>query len=67
MVTPGGAGLYEAIMVSFLAAAGIAPQLSIAGIVLTRVILMLGTILTGYVFYQQAITRHGTRSSTDER
>jgi uncharacterized protein (TIRG00374 family) len=62
VVTPGGAGAYEAIMVAFLAVAGIAQGVAIAGIVLTRVILLLGTITLGYVFYQLAIIKYGKRS-----
>jgi uncharacterized protein (TIRG00374 family) len=50
VVTPGGAGAYEAIMVAFLSVAGIASGVAIAGIVLTRVIMLLTTILLGYVF-----------------
>ena len=59
VVTPGGAGAYEAIMVGFLAVAGVSSGTAIAGIVLTRVILLLGTIVLGYVFYQQAIMKYG--------
>jgi putative heme transporter len=59
VVTPGGAGAYEAIMVAFLAVAGIAQGIAIAGIVLTRVILLLGTIILGYVFYQLALIKYG--------
>jgi uncharacterized protein (TIRG00374 family) len=59
VVTPGGAGAYEAIMVAFLAVAGISQGIAIAGIVLTRVILLLGTIILGYVFYQLAIVKYG--------
>jgi uncharacterized protein (TIRG00374 family) len=59
VVTPGGAGAYEAIMVGFLAVAGISQGIAIAGIVLTRVILLLGTIILGYVFYQLAILKYG--------
>lgn len=62
MLTPGGAGAYEAIMVGFLAAAGIASGTAIAGIVLARVILLLGTILFGYVFYQRALIKYGRQS-----
>ncbi len=61
VITPGGAGAYEAIMVTFLAAAGISQGIAIAGIVLTRVILLLGTIVMGYVFYQHALLRYGKR------
>lgn len=64
VMTPGGAGAYEAIMVAFLAVAGISQGIAIAGIVLTRVILLLGTISLGYVFYQLAIVRYGKRSDS---
>lgn len=60
-VTPGGAGLYEAIMVSFLATAGISAGVAIAGTLVTRVVVLLGTIGLGYAFYQHAILRHGKR------
>lgn len=59
MVTPGGAGLYEVVMISFLTVAGVNPGVGIAAIVLVRVLLMVGTIATGYYFYQQAIIKHG--------
>jgi len=59
VVTPGGAGAYEAIMVAFLAVAGLDKGTVIAGIVLTRVILLLGTIILGYIFYQMAILKYG--------
>lgn len=62
VITPGGAGAYEAIMVAFLAVAGIGSSVAIAGIVLTRVIVLLGTIGLGYVFYQHAILKYGKRS-----
>ena len=65
MVTPGGAGAYELIMVAFLAAAGIDNQAGIAAIVLTRVLLMAGTIIGGYAFYQQAIVKRGKSDDTD--
>jgi uncharacterized protein (TIRG00374 family) len=61
VVTPGGAGAYEAIMVAFLAIAGLSQGTAIAGIVLTRVILLLGTIVLGYVFYQTALVKYGKK------
>lgn len=61
VVTPGGAGAYEAIMVAFLAVAGLGQSVAIAGIVLTRVILLLGTIILGYVFYQMALVKYGKK------
>jgi uncharacterized protein (TIRG00374 family) len=62
VVTPGGAGAYEAIMVAFLAVAGLEQRTVIAGIVLTRVILLLGTIVLGYLFYQFALMKYGKNS-----
>lgn len=58
-VTPGGAGVYEAIMVAFLAASGVTPEVAIAGTLLARVTLLTGTILFGYVFYQLTIIKYG--------
>ncbi len=63
VVTPGGTGAFEAIMVSFLAVAGITAGTAIAGIVLTRVILLLGTIGLGYFFYQHALIKYGKSKS----
>ena len=63
VVTPGGAGAYEAIMVAFLATAGIASGAAIAGIVLTRVIILIVTIAFGYLFYQYALGKYGKRKS----
>ena len=59
VVTPGGAGAFEAVMIGFLAISGVNRGEAIAGIVLTRVILLLGTIVLGYAFYQRAILKYG--------
>lgn len=61
--TPGGAGVYEAIMVTFLAASGVTPEVAIAGTLLARVTLLAGTILFGYVFYQLTVIKYGKRST----
>lgn len=62
--TPGGAGVYEVIMIFFLSMAGVRPEVAIAGIVLTRAILLTGTILFGYLFYQHALLKYGKRRDT---
>jgi uncharacterized membrane protein YbhN (UPF0104 family) len=54
-------------MVAFLAIAGLSQGTAIAGIVLTRVILLLGTIILGYVFYQHAILKYGKGNSPIKR
>ena len=62
VVTPGGAGAYEAIMVLVLAIAGMPKGEAIAGIVLTRAIILFVTIVIGYIFYQLALVQYGKRS-----
>ncbi|HET8689978.1 MAG TPA: lysylphosphatidylglycerol synthase transmembrane domain-containing protein [Candidatus Saccharimonadales bacterium] len=64
VATPGGTGGYEAVMILFLAAAGLPEGAVVAGVVLTRAILVVGTILTGYVFYQLAIAKYGKHPTT---
>lgn len=58
-VTPGGAGIYETIMVTFLVSAGMHASVAIAGTLLARVSLLLGTIIFGYFFYQLTIVKYG--------
>lgn len=60
--TPGGTGVYETAMIVFLAAAGVPTDAAIAGTLLARVTLLLGTILFGYLFYQLTINRYGRTS-----
>ncbi len=62
-VTPGGAGIYEAIMIAFLASSNVPADVAIAGTVLARVTLVLGTILFGYMFYQFTVLKYGKRTS----
>lgn len=64
IVTPGGAGAYEAIMVLVLAIAGMPKGEAIAGILLTRVIILLVTIVVGWVLYQQVVMKYGKRPGT---
>jgi putative heme transporter len=59
VVTPNGAGAYEAVMVGFIVYGGTASDVAIAGVLLARVILLLGTIVFGYVFYQLTIIKYG--------
>ena len=65
VVTPGGAGAYEATMVLVLAIAGMSNGEAIAGIVLTRAIILFVTIVGGYIFYQQALVKYGKRPDAD--
>jgi uncharacterized protein (TIRG00374 family) len=59
LVTPGGAGGYEAVMILFLASAGVSQGTAVAGVLLARTILILVTIATGYYFYHRALSRYG--------
>lgn len=59
VVTPGGAGAYEALMILVLAIAGVGKGDAIAGIMLSRIILLVTTIGLGYVFYQLSILKYG--------
>ena len=58
-VTPGGAGVYETVMVTFLASAGLTAGVAIAGTLLARVILLAITVGFGYIFYQLTINKYG--------
>ncbi len=62
-VTPGGAGVYEAIMITFLASSNVSADVAIAGTLIARVTLVLGTILFGYVFYQLTVAKYGKRTT----
>jgi len=66
-VTPGGAGVYEAVMVAFLAASSVPAEIAIAGTLLARVTLLSGTILFGYLFYQLTLVKHGKQPATTQR
>ncbi len=57
--TPGGSGVYEAIMIAFLASAGVSPAYAIAGTLLARVTVLAGTIIFGYIFYQSTVNKYG--------
>lgn len=62
-VTPGGAGVYEGVMIAFLASASVPVEVAIAGTLLARVTLVLGTIVFGYVFYQLTLNKYGRRTA----
>ncbi|HUC96736.1 MAG TPA: lysylphosphatidylglycerol synthase transmembrane domain-containing protein [Candidatus Saccharimonadales bacterium] len=57
--TPGGSGVYEAIMIAFLASAGVTPDVAIAGTLLARATVLAGTIIFGFIFYQLTIHKYG--------
>ncbi|QQS17443.1 flippase-like domain-containing protein [Candidatus Saccharibacteria bacterium] len=59
VLTPGGAGAYEAIMVAVLTAGGMSASAAFAGVVLTRATLIAGSLLTGFMAYQHALKKYG--------
>jgi uncharacterized protein (TIRG00374 family) len=63
-VTPGGAGVYEAVMVGFLISTGVSADVAIAGTLISRAILLTGTITFGYLFYQMTIHKYGKVTDT---
>lgn len=65
MLTPGGAGAYEAIMVAVLTAGGMSAGAAFAGVVLTRATLIAGSLVTGFLAYQHALKKYG-RPKFDE-
>jgi uncharacterized protein (TIRG00374 family) len=64
LVTPGGVGGYEGAMVFVMSTLGIDVGLATAVVVSTRVIVLVGTIASGYGFYQNAISKIGKTQKT---
>ena len=58
-VLPGGLGIYEALMIAVLLAAGISPNLSLPVIIMYRVLNTLLQLPPGYYYYQKEISKHG--------
>lgn len=65
VVTPGGSGAYEALMVGFLVIAGLTQSAAIAGVVMARMIVLVVTIVFGYILYQDALIRYGKSGRPD--
>lgn len=59
VTTPNGVGAYEVVMISLLVAGGLPSALAVAAITLARAILLLGTIVFGWAFYQHSVARSG--------
>ena len=65
-VTPGGAGVYEAVMIAFLASSGVPAEMAIAGTLIARISLLMLTIGFGYIFYQLTVNKNGRRPSLSQ-
>ena len=59
LVTPGGVGGYEGAMIFIMSALGVDLGLATAVVITTRVVVLIGTIVSGYGFYQHAISKIG--------
>lgn len=55
LVTPGGVGGYEGAMIAVMVALGVDLSVATIVVVVTRIVVLLGTILSGWGFYQHAL------------
>lgn len=55
MVTPGGLGGYEGAMIAIMVATGVDLSVATVVVVVTRVCVLVGTIVSGWGFYQQTL------------
>ena len=65
LVTPGGMGGYEGAIIFIMSALGVEVGLATAVVVTTRVVVLLGTVTSGYGFYQHAISKIGRKDKAE--
>lgn len=65
VATPGGVGAYEALMVMIIVMSGVDGANALAGVILARTLILLVTIVGGYIFYQQSIIKYGRPKQLD--
>lgn len=58
-ITPGGAGVYETVMIGFLCSTGMSASIAIAGTLLARIAVLGFAILSGYIPYQATVLKYG--------
>lgn len=61
MLTPGGVGGYEGTMIFIMSVLGVDVGLATAVVITTRVVVLVGTIVSGYGFYQNAVSKIGKK------
>ena len=66
MVTPGGLGGYEGAMVLIMVATGVNPSVAVITVIVTRICVLLGTILSGWGFYQHALMSRKDKFKVDK-
>ena len=59
IVTPNGVGAYEVVLIATLVAGGMVAGPTTAAIVMARTILLIGTIVFGWGFYQHSVATAG--------
>lgn len=59
IVTPNGVGAYEVVLIATLVAGGLVAGPTTAAIVMARTILLIGTIVFGWGFYQHSVATAG--------
>ena len=62
---PGGVGGYEGTMIFIMTSLGLDLALVTAVVITTRVLVLVGTIVSGYGFYQHAISKLGQKEKQD--
>ncbi len=67
MVTPGGLGGYEGAMVLIMVATGVNPSIAVITVIVTRICVMLGTVISGWGFYQQALMSRKDKFKVDKK
>lgn len=65
MLTPGGVGGYEGAMIFIMSVLGVDAGLATAVVITTRVIVLVGTIVSGYGFYQNAVSKIGKKERAE--
>ncbi len=65
MPTPGGVGGFEAVMVMIMSALGVQADLAFGVVITTRVLILMNTIVSGYGFYQSAISKIGKKKKEE--
>ncbi|MDR0591630.1 MAG: flippase-like domain-containing protein [Candidatus Nomurabacteria bacterium] len=66
LATPGGVGGYEGAMIFVLVMSGVSIEIATITVIVTRVMVLLGTIVSGWGFYQHALLSKKTKPSLEE-
>lgn len=65
-ILPGGIGVYEALMTTVLAAAGVPKALALSATLIYRIFTMIIFVPTGFIFYQLALKKGETETITKD-